>query len=306
MQIVGFMKRVLLIALLVLGKALLAQSTTQDSTNVTDAEGRKQGRWVILNKMKKPPLPDFTEEQKVEEGKFIDDKKTGKWITYYPNGNMKSVITYESNRPNGYATLYHENGKILEQGYWKNQRWVGDYKSYHENGEVQHEFKFNDQGKRDGKQAYYADNGNKIIEGEMSSGKEVGTWEEWYDNGDKRADKVFNDGTLDAAKTLNYEPKKPLETTEIKPKTTDIPKGSNDKNLKVSETEKTNLAGPPFNGTGPAKLFNKNKQVSKDGEFVNFKLKTGKQYIYDDNGILQRIAVWENFKYVGDAPLPVD
>ncbi len=303
------MKRSILIAFFFLGTALAAMSLPQDSTNVTDAEGRKQGRWVIYNKMKKPPLPEFTDDQKVEEGKFIDDKKTGKWITYYPNGNMKSVITYENNRPNGYATLYHENGKILEQGYWKNQRWVGDYKSYHENGEVQHEFKFNDQGKRDGKQAYYADNGQKIIEGVMSAGKEVGTWEEWYDNGDKRADKVFNEGTLDATKTVNYEPKKPIETAEIiTPKSTDAPKGG-DKLLKVSESEKPNPAvksGPPFDGNGDAKLFNKNKQISKDGFFVNYKLKTGKQYLYDDNGILQRIAVYENFKYVGDAPLPVD
>ena len=56
------MKKSILIALLILGKALLAQSNPQDSINVIDAEGRKQGRWVILNKMKKPPLPDFTDE----------------------------------------------------------------------------------------------------------------------------------------------------------------------------------------------------------------------------------------------------
>jgi antitoxin component YwqK of YwqJK toxin-antitoxin module len=175
--------------LLVCKTVLLAQ--TNDSINKTDAEGKRIGKWVLSNKMMKPPLPGYGDDAKVEQGIYLDGKKTGVWTAWYPNGVVKNRITFDNGRPFGKAIMYHENGKVAEEGLWKNNRWIGDYKLYYDNGEVQHEFKFNGSGKREGKQVYFAENGQKIIEGEMKDGKEVGTWNEWYDNGDKRAEKAF-------------------------------------------------------------------------------------------------------------------
>ena len=49
--------------------------------------------------------------------------------------------------------------------------------------------------------------------------------------------------------------------------------------------------------------YNKNKQITKDGVFVNNRLMDGKAYIYDENGIIQRIAKYKNGVYIGDTPI---
>ena len=47
-------------------------------------------------------------------------------------------------------------------------------------------------------------------------------------------------------------------------------------------------------------LYNRNKQKTKDGTFVDNRLKDGKNYIYDDKGVLVRVELYKDFKYIGD------
>jgi antitoxin component YwqK of YwqJK toxin-antitoxin module len=58
--------------------------------------------------------------------------------------------------------------------------------------------------------------------------------------------------------------------------------------------------------SGYLKLYNSLKQLSKDGEFKDCKLINGKEYIYDENGILVQVKFFKNGKYVGDAPVEKD
>lgn len=288
------MRKIVLILLFITCKIAIAQSfelSGKDTINFTDASGKKQGKWVIKNITLHKPC--YTDDQIVEEGKFVDSKKTGPWKEYYCNKNIKSVITYENNRPNGYAKMYHDNGKIKEEGMWKNNRWVGDYKLYYDNGQVQQAFKFNPSGKREGPQTYFYENGQVMIEGSWAEGKEAGVVKEYYENGDIKSEKSFNEGSIDIAKTKTFEPKKPIikspeEKMEAPPIIADVKK------------DKDNL-GKVFNGEGYWKLYNNNKQVSKDGTFTKNKLIDGKVYYYDNDGILTRIAVYKGGKYVGDA-----
>ena len=288
------MKKVVLILLFITCKIAVAQSfelSGKDTINFTDAAGKKQGKWVIKNITLHKPC--YTDDQVVEEGKYIDSKKTGPWKEYYCNKNVKSVITYENNRPNGYAKMYHDNGKIKEEGMWKNNRWVGDYKLYYDNGQVQQAFKFNASGKREGTQTYYWENGEKMIEGDWAEGKEAGILKEWYENGDIKSEKVYAAGTIDLAKTKTYEPKKPIVAKKPEEKVEAPP-------VIPAKTEKDNL-GKTFNGEGYWKLYNSNKQVSKDGTFSKNRLMDGKVYYYDNDGMLMRVAIYKGGKYVGDA-----
>ncbi|MDF2437423.1 MAG: repeat variant [Bacteroidota bacterium] len=288
------MRKVVLILLFITCKISLAQSfelSGKDTINFTDANGKKQGKWVIKNITLHKPC--YADDQIVEEGKYIDSKKTGQWKEYYCNKNIKSVITYENNRPNGYAKMYHDNGKIKEEGLWKNNRWVGDYKLYYDNGQVQQAFKFSSTGKRTGEQVYYYENGQVMITGTFNEGKEAGVIKEFYENGDIKSEKSFNDGNIDVAATKTYEPKKPIAPTKPEEKL-EAPL------VKVDPKEKPNLS-TPFNGEGYWKLYNSNKQVSKDGTFSKNRLIEGKVYFYDNDGILTRIAVYKGGKYVGDA-----
>src|SRR5471030_3065272 len=149
------MKKIILITLILFCKVTLSHAIylqKNDSVNVTDANGKKQGKWIIYNKT--VHKPNYTDDQKVEEGFYTDGKKTGIWKEYYPNNALKSKITYDNGHPNGYAIMYHDNGKIKEEGLWQNNRWIGEYKLYYENGQVQQEFNFAKNGKREGEQKY--------------------------------------------------------------------------------------------------------------------------------------------------------
>ncbi len=290
------MKKITLILLFITCKISVAQSyelLNNDTINLIDAAGKRQGKWVILNKM--VHRPDYADDQKVEEGKYTDSKKVGIWKEYYPNKSVKSVITFENNRPNGYAKMYHDNGKIKEEGTWKNNRWVGDYKLYYENGQVQQAFKFNASGKREGKQEYFYENGQTMIEGTWGpDGKESGVVKEFYENGDIKSEKAFDGGNIDVAKTKTYEPKKPIVAKAPDVKVEAPP-------IVVDKAKETVNIGKPFNGEGKHTLYNSNKQMTKDGVFKNYRLIEGKVYTYNSDGILTRIAVYKDGKYIGDS-----
>ena len=99
--------------------------------------------------------------------------------------------------------------------------------------------------------------------------------------------------TLDLATVKTYEPKKPIAKTTPEVKLEAPP-------VIPDKKEKDNL-GKVFNGEGYWKLYNTNKQVSKDGTFSKNRLIDGKVYFYSSDGILNRIAVYKGGKYVGDA-----
>jgi antitoxin component YwqK of YwqJK toxin-antitoxin module len=269
----------------------------KDTINKTDAEGKKQGKWVLFGKHK--PGTCYEQNQKTEEGKYADNRKAGIWVEFYCNGNLKNKLTFTNGRPDGYAIMFNENGKISEEGTWKTNRWVGNYKLYYDNGEVQHEFVFNQNGKREGAQKYYYDNGQVAIEGNFVNGKESGIIKEFYENGEVKAEKNYADGNVDLASIKEFEPKKPM------PKKSDIP-AENAPVVKVKEDEKPNEADKKGKVTGPLvlngqqTLYNRNKQITKDGFFKDNRFMDGKAYFYDDNGILQRVAVYKNGTYVGD------
>jgi len=264
---------------------------------------KKQGKWIVFGKTKAGSC--YKPDQKVEEGQYQDNRKTGIWLDYYCNSNPRSKLTFVNGRPDGQAYMYHENGKISEQGIWKNNRWVGNYKLYYENGQVQHEFVFNATGKREGPQKYYYDNGQLAIEGNFMNGKESGVIREYYDNGDVKAEKNYADGTVDEASIKEFQPKKAIVARSANP-------ADNAPPVKAREDEKPNEAVKKPAAKGPMvlnghfTLYNKNKQISKDGVFQDSRLMEGKAYIYDENGILQRVAVYKMAFTLGIPRLKID
>ena len=266
-----------------------------DTINTIDEKGLKQGFWKIFNKTKK--LPNYSPDQVVEEGNYENSRKQGIWKRFFPNGKIKDEINFVNSRPNGYYKTYYDNGEVQEEGTWKNNRNTGSFKRYYENGQIAQDFTFNTTGKREGKQTYYYENGQKMIEGDWAGGKEAGVITEYYDDGSLKAQKAFNNGVIDAAKTKTYESKNP-----VKDKVEEEINKAPDVKVTVSKDETVNIG--TFNGNGKHKMYNKNKQLSKDGVFKNYRLMEGKWYKYDDNGILVAIEIYKKGRYIGDAPLP--
>ena len=78
---------------------------------------------------------------KVSEGRdrlyYLNGKQDGKWISFYKNGNIKSIINWKDGKLNGKAYEYYENGKVLREETYVNGEANGPAKSYHENGKVE-------------------------------------------------------------------------------------------------------------------------------------------------------------------------
>ncbi|MBL4651400.1 MAG: hypothetical protein JKY53_00845 [Flavobacteriales bacterium] len=151
-----------------------------DTINVVDENSMKQGHWIYFGKMKN--VPGFGPDQKVEEGPYKNNRKSGEWTKYFPDESTNSIISYVNNRPNGKYTVYYANGQVQEEGIWKNNRNTGTFKRFYENGEVQQDFTFNGTGKREGHQMYGYENGQVMIEGDWAGGREDGAITEYYED----------------------------------------------------------------------------------------------------------------------------
>lgn len=268
-----------------------------DSINVVDENNRKQGHWVFTNQEKK--LPGYKPNQVVEEGKYKDDRKNGKWLFYFANDKIKQILTYSNNRPNGYAVFYYESGNIREEGIWKNNRWVGDYKYYFENGNLKNHWKYNEQGQRTGVQKYYFENGKLMIEGEWQDGKENGVIKEYYEDGNIKSERVFQDGKFNEEKSVTYEKapiKKevPIEDTNKSMAAEDNPEST----VRVIKKAEESNDQTPFDGNGHYVLRNKDGQVVREGEFENGYLVDGKVFQYTSDGKVFRITYYKGGRVI--------
>ncbi len=268
---------------------------SKDPINVTDDKGMKQGKWIVFGTSR--PDTCFLPTSKVEEGLYQDNRKTGIWEQYYCSGTTRGKTTFKNGRPDGYTVMYHENGKISEEGTWKINKWVGNYRLYYDNGQLQQEFSFNTTGKREGPQKYFYTNGQVMMEGSWSNGKEAGAVKEYYETGEVKTEKIYNNGEVDVASIKTFEPKKQITAKAERQAT-----GS--KKAVITKEENTQASSTNTKGSavlnGYHVLYNKSKQKTKEGTFTNNRLIEGKNYIYNENGVLQKVEIYKEGVYQGD------
>lgn len=245
-----------------------------DSINKTDAAGLKQGHWVILNTDGR--LEECPADKKVEEGNFVDSKKSGTWFQFYCNGKTKNELIFNNNIPSGYAKFYYSNGKLSEEGLWQNNVWVGAYKYYYENGQMAYEFNYNSQGKREGPQKYYHENGKVKIEGNWTDGQESGLLKEYYDDGSPKSEKTFNNGRLDTNKVKIFVERKVVETPKEEPKKEEP---------KVETPKEVKPAG--YLEDGFHKTYTNKGKVATEGTYKNSVLIEGKKFEYDGDKLIK-------------------
>jgi antitoxin component YwqK of YwqJK toxin-antitoxin module len=126
--------------------------------NKKDAKGQKQGYWTI--KGKERPNSGIKAEGKVEEGKYVNNRKTGLWVKYYRDGKTPKLKgNYQNNRPNGAYTRYYPNGLVKEKGTFSMNKNVDSLKRFHENGKLAYEANLDATGEEEGNIRYYYPNG---------------------------------------------------------------------------------------------------------------------------------------------------
>ena len=258
-----------------------AASPLVDSLNKTDANGLKQGHWLILNADGR--LEDCPADKKVEEGNYTDSKKNGTWFQFYCNGKTKNELIFINNQPNGYAKFYYSNGKLSEEGLWQNNVWVGGYKYYYENGQMAYEFNYTAQGKREGIQKYYHENGKVKIEGNWADGQEAGVLKEYYDDGSPKSEKTFNNGHLDTTKVKIF----------VERKTEAVKEEVKVEEVKVEAPKEVKPAG--YLDDGFHKTYNSKGKVATEGIYKNSVMVEGKKYEWDGDKII-KTTTWKDGK----------
>ena len=249
-----------------------------DTINRLDTANMKQGRWMVYNKTKK--LPDYTDDQLVEEGNYVDGKKEGVWKKYWNNGKLASEITYKNNLQNGYAKIYYKNGNISEEGTWMNGKWDGSYKLYYENGQLSYDWNYVN-GKRDGAQKYYFENGKVQYDGSWKGGNESGVLKEFNEDGQLVAEKNYNDGKIDEAGSKYYTPPPVVKKEEPK----------QEEPIPVVEKKVDTNVGV-FTESGYHKLMGPHG-VAREGTFDKGHLVDGKIYQYSSAGKLVKTVVYK-------------
>lgn len=261
--------------------------------NHVDENGQKQGYWMIKGYM----VPDggFQPDATVEEGLYRDNKKEGVWKKFYPSGVLRSEITYDANKPFGPYAIYYENAQLEEKGTWQRNKNVGNFERYYENGELQQRFFFADSGKRNGTQYYYHDNGQVELEVEIINGKEQGVMKRYFPDGRLKEEKTLNDGVLKEGSIKTY------DRQATRPQARETPKADKEEPKDKAEENKpakTNEA-ISFRPNGFNTMYNTDMQVTQVGEFKNGRLWNGKWNRYNQDGLLIRIEVYKNGKYIG-------
>lgn len=270
--------------------SIAAFANSDRDLNQVDENGMRQGYWIIKGYMINDDA--FGPNATVEEGNYVNNRKEGLWKRFYASGILRSEITYKNNRPYGAYTIYYPNGQVEERSTWHHNKNVGDFVRYYANGELQQEFFFADNGKRNGVQRYYHENGQLALEVTIRNGKEEGEMLRYYENGKLKERKVLNSGTLEPGSTRTYRgnaPKKKADPEVIAEK--EAPK------VDIS-TARPNQAFK-FEPNGHNVLYNASQQLTQVGDFKNGRLWNGKWYRYNQDGILVRIEIYKDGKYIG-------
>jgi antitoxin component YwqK of YwqJK toxin-antitoxin module len=123
-----------------------------------------------------------------------------------------------------------------------------------------------------------------MIEGTWANGKESGVIKEYDENGRLKVEKTFNNGKLDVSSVKIYE--KPETTTNQPEKTEET------KPVMIQTTHSNEKPGVISDGFH--KTYTRFRKIDKEGTFKNGKLINGKDYIYDSDGNLLKINIYNN------------
>jgi antitoxin component YwqK of YwqJK toxin-antitoxin module len=262
--------------------------------NLIDDQGRKQGYWIIKGYM--VDSDEYSPNSTIEEGSYKNNLKDGLWTRYYPNGVVKSEINYENNKPRGEYSIFYRNAQLEEHGHWQRNKNIGEFERYYKNGNPQQKFFFSDNGLRYGEQRYYHENGQLWLEVNVVNGKEEGEMKRYFANGKLKERKVFHNGEVDPKSVRTYggnAPSQPVITVEQE-------KESITEEPVVVPEEGTTNESVPFKANGFNTIYNNNDQISQVGQYNEGQLWNGKWYQYNKDGILIRIEVYKDGKYVGN------
>lgn len=196
-----------------------------------------------------------------------DDQVTVK-KDYFENGTLKSELRYENGMLNGRSIWYLANGKPQIEVTYRNDTMNGLLRRWHENGKLMEESWYKD-GIQDSVYREYSLKGILIAEGTYVDGELNGEFHRWYENGQIFQEGWFSDGMMDGSWMVFY---------------------ADGKLAAKADFDK---------GTGTQTSYEYSGYKCLVTHFVDNE-KHGKEYYYNPDGRLTRVAVYEYGEWVGD------
>lgn len=115
-----------------------------DTLNRYDDQNIKQGYWIHYGKDR--PELNYPANGKIEEGRFLNDRKEGFWTKYYSDGQTPKIrFNYVNNRPFGEFEKYFPNGNLKEKGNIQYNKYVEERFLYYESGGLEQRTVFGNQ-----------------------------------------------------------------------------------------------------------------------------------------------------------------
>lgn len=187
----------ILLASILFGCVTENQNTTNECVNFDELElvndkflrgksefngcARKiQGKYTIemqfVDGKKNGFIKQFEENVLIEEGFFKDNKLEGKFKTFYPDGSIKSTISYKNGLKDGLERIYWESGELGHIYNYSQDQLVDTSYSYFRNGKKLARSIHHD-GFGNSEEINYMDSTqNTFMSGSMRNGNSVGDW----------------------------------------------------------------------------------------------------------------------------------
>ena len=170
--------------------------------------GVENGDWMFWYNMKDT-------NQLAWHFQFLNGKRHGKCVWYYPNGNEKKVEEYKDGLLDGVVIKYWgDDGKKKSEIYFQAGKYHGSYKTFHKNGELSIETEYS-YGLKHGIEKNYFDNKQISLEGEWVEGKRNGEWNLYFSNGVKRFHGNYELGVKQGEFKTYYEEDGRLKSEEL-------------------------------------------------------------------------------------------
>lgn len=262
-----------------------------DTLNRTDEQGRRMGWWQI--KAPVPDKPKYQAGELYEEGRYRNGRRVGEWKRYWPGGALMSEIHYVEGLPRGDYRIHYPDGRVEEQGTWEVDRNTGEFRRWHRNGNPSQEFVFNAYGQRNGNQRYYHENGKLAVEVTVLDGRKEGTLKRYSRAGTLQETSEFRGGQMQPGSFASYGQEQPEVPERAAADAQPAPAKSSGENTNAST----------FMANGWNALYDDQQRLTQEGNYRNGRLWNGKVYKYGTNGVLYRIEVYMEGRYVGKAPI---
>jgi antitoxin component YwqK of YwqJK toxin-antitoxin module len=171
--------RTVFILLIIFSASLILQA--QDTINLKDLEGKKNGYWVRKD----------TNGKKIYEGRFTHDIPCGEFRYYYPEGGLKAVSFLSDGGKRSRTTTYYRNGRKMAEGVYLDEKKDSIWKFYSEYDNVIVSEESYKNGKKEGiSKTFYVDG---LIAEKMTwkDGVRSGPWEQYYTDGNFKLQCAF-------------------------------------------------------------------------------------------------------------------